>query len=206
MMGSRAASRTFLSSVSIAALKSSKFLFWMAWNTSMSRPTTWKSIFGLPRSATILLMNSMIFLISTCAVLMAVSMVSSSTSLAPASIITILSMVAATVRARSLTLRCSWVGFSTISPSTKPTCTPPMGPFHGISDTAVTREAPIIPAISGLQSGSRLMTVMVMHTSLRISLGNSGRMGRSTTRLVRMARSPGRPSRRIKLPGMRPAA
>ena len=32
------------------------------------------------------------------------------------------------------------------------------------------------------------------------------RMGRSTTRLVRMARSPGRPSRRIKLPGMRPAA
>ena len=119
---------------------------------------------------------------------------------------TILSMVAATVRARSLFLRCSCVGFRTISPSTRPTCTPPMGPFQGISDTAVTSEAPIIPAISGLQSGSRLMTVMVMQTSLRISLGNSGRMGRSTTRLVRMARSPGRPSRRMKLPGMRPAA
>ena len=81
-----------------------------------------------------------------------------------------------------------------------------MGPFQGISDTAVTSDAPIMPAISGLQSGSRLMTVMVMHTSLRISLGKRGRMGRSTTRLVRMARSPGRPSRRIKLPGMRPAA
>ena len=45
-----------------------------------------------------------------------------------------------------------------------------------------------------------------MRNDVCISLGNSGRMGRSTTRLVRMARSPGRPSRRIKLPGMRPAA
>ena len=37
------------------------------------------------------------------------------------------------------------------------------------------------------------MTVMVTQTSLRISLGNSGRMGRSTTREDRMACSPGRP-------------
>ena len=31
-------------------------------------------------------------------------------------------------------------------------------------------------------------------------------MGRSMTRLVRMPFSPGRPSRRLKLPGMRPTA
>ena len=42
--------------------------------------------------------------------------------------------------------------------------------------------------------------------SVLVSLGNSGRMGRSTTRADRMACSPGRPSRRIKLPGRRPAA
>ena len=133
-------------------------------------------------------------------------MVSSSTSLAPASIITIFSSLAARVRDRSLCSRCSLVGFSTISPSTRPTDTPAMGPPQGISDMAMTREAPFMPDISAEQSGSRLMTVMVTQTSLRISLGNSGRMGRSTTREDRMACSPGRPSRRIKLPGIRPAA
>ena len=61
-----------------------------------------------------------------------------------------------------------------------------------------------MPAISGLQSWSTLITVITTATSLRISFGNSGRMGRSMTRDVRMAFSPGRPSRRIKLPGMRP--
>ena len=70
-------------------------------------PAVWNSTFGLPRSATMPLMKAMIFLISTWAVLIAWSMVSSSTSLAPASIMTILSMVPATVRARSLTRRCS---------------------------------------------------------------------------------------------------
>ena len=61
-----------------------------------------------------------------------------------------------------------------------------------------------MPVISGLQSWSTLITVMVTHTSLRMVLGNRGRMGRSITRLVSTAFSPGRPSRRIKLPGMRP--
>ena len=51
-----------------------------------------------------------------------------------------------------------------------------------------------------------LSSRVVTQTSLRISLGNSGRMGRSTTREDRMACSPGRPSRRMKLPGIRPAA
>ena len=151
-------------------------------------------------------MKASIFLISAWPVLMASIMVASSTSLAPASIITILSMLAASVRARSLWARCSLVGFSTICPSTRPTATPAMGPFQGMSDIAMASEAPFIPAISALLSGSRLITVMVTHTSLRMSLGNSGRIGRSTTRLERIACSPGRPSRRIKLPGMRPAA
>ena len=79
-----------------------------------------------------------------------------------------------------------------------------MGPAQGMSEMDRAMEVPIMPVISGLQSWSTLMTVMVTQTSLRMVLGKRGRMGRSTTRLVRMAFSPGRPSRRMKLPGMRP--
>ena len=67
-------------------------------------------------------------------------------------------------------------------------------------------EAPIMAAISGRLSWSTLITVQLTTTSLRISEGNRGRIGRSMSREARMARSEGRPSRRIKLPGMRPTA
>ena len=164
----------------------------------------WNSILGLPISATMPLMKVIIFWISASPVLMAFSMVASSTSLAPASIMTIFSALAATVSCRSLASRCFSVGFTTSSPSTRPMNTPAMGPFQGMSEMESAMDVPIMPAISGLQSWSTLITVITTETSFRMSLGNSGRMGRSTTRLVSTAFSPGRPSRRMKLPGMRP--
>ena len=52
----------------------------------------------------------------------------------------------------------------------------------------------------------KMMRVVEDDNIDKVCLLYTSRMGRSTTRLVRMARSPGRPSRRIKLQGMRPAA
>ena len=135
---------------------------------------------------------------------MALYMVPLSTSFAPASIMTTFLPVETTVTSRSLTLRCSELGLSTSSPFTRPTLSAPTGPFQGISEMASAAEVPIRAAISGEQSWSTLMTVAMMETSLRKSEGKSGRMGRSMTRLVRMPFSPGRPSRRLKEPGMRP--
>ena len=60
--------------------------------------------------------------------------------------------------------------------------------------------------ISGEQSRSTDSTSQAMTTSLRRSLGNRGRMGRSIRREARTAGRLGLPSRRIKLPGMRPTA
>ena len=79
-----------------------------------------------------------------------------------------------------------------------------MGPSHGMGEMAVAQEAPMAAATSGEQSGSTLMTVQTMETSLRMSFGNSGRMGRSMQRLVRMACSDGRLSRLWNEPGTRP--
>ena len=112
--------------------------------------------------------------------------------------------VPATVSCRSLLARCSASGQTTISPSTRPTATPAMGPFQGMLEMERATEVPIMPAISGWQSGSTDRTVITTDTSLRISLGKRGRMGRSTTREVRMAFSLGRPSRRRKEPGILP--
>ena len=72
--------------------------------------------------------------------------------------------------------------------------TPPIGPFHGISEMDSAMDAPIIAVISGEQSGSTDITVSVSATSLRRSFGNNGRMGRSITREVRTAFSDGFPS------------
>ena len=99
---------------------------------------------------------------------------------------------------------CSAVGLMIYSPSTMPTETPEMGPFQGMSEMESAIEVPTMAAISGEQSRSTLITVQTMDTSLRISLGNSGRMGRSITRLVRTAFSLGRPSRFRNEPGILP--
>ncbi len=73
--------------------------------------------------------------------------------------------------------------------------TPAMGPFHGISEMDRATDAPIMAVISGEQSRSTDMTISDSAMSLRRSLGNRGRMGRSMTRLVRIAFSEGLPSR-----------
>ena len=131
-------------------------------------------------------------------------MVSSGTSFAPASIMTIFSLVPATVRVRSVFALCSRVGLRTISPSTRPTAMPAIGPFQGISEIEIAIEVAIIPAISGELSGSTARTVITTETSLRISFGNSGRIGLSTQREVRIAFSDGLPSRFVKDPGIFP--
>ena len=61
-------------------------------------------------------------------------------------------------------------------------------------------------AISGEQSGSTDITVQTTETSLRMSFGNSGRMGRSITREAKTAFSEGRPSRFKNEPGILPTA
>ena len=71
---------------------------------------------------------------------------------------------------------------------------PPIGPFHGISEMETAIEAPIIAMISGCVSGSTARTVITIATSFLISLGNRGRIGRSTTREFSIAFSLGLPS------------
>ena len=87
-----------------------------------------------------------------------------------------------------------------------PTRAAPRGPLNGIPASATAAEAPIMAGISGSTSGSRDITVAMIWTSCVNPLGNSGRIGRSIRREVRISFSLGRPSRRKKLPGIRPAA
>ena len=149
-------------------------------------------------------MNSMIFWFSAWPAMMPSNISSSETSLAPASIIAMRSLVEATVTAISETLRCSAVGLMTNLPSTRPTETPLIGPLHGMSEMESAMLVPTSAAISGEQSGSTDMTVQTIETSLRMSFGNSGRIGRSIMRQVRVAFSEGRPSRFKKEPGILP--
>lgn len=53
----------------------------------------------------------------------------------------------------------------------KPTLTPAIGPFQGISEMVSASETPHMPAISGGQSASTDMTVMTTEQSLRHVLG-----------------------------------
>ena len=92
------------------------------------------------------------------------------------------------------------------SPSINPTDTPEIGPFHGMSEMVSAMEVPTMAAISGRQSWSTLITVQTTETSLRMSFGNSGRIGRSITRDVKIALSLGRPSLLRKEPGILPTA
>jgi len=67
-------------------------------------------------------------------------------------------------------------------------------------------DAPIIAGMSGSISGLTDSTWITTCTSLKKPSGNSGRIGRSISRLVNVSFSDGRPSRLKKPPGMRPAA
>ena len=74
--------------------------------------------------------------------------------------------------------------------------TAPIGPSNGMPDTMSAADAPLIDATSCGFSRSAPMIVAMTCTSLRKPSGNDGRSGRSVSRQVRIAGSPGRPSRR----------
>jgi hypothetical protein len=102
----------------------------------------------------------------------------------------------------------SWlcVGKATHCPSMSATRVAPIGPENGSPESWVDIDAALIARTSYGVSGSRAMTVMTTWTSLRSPFLKVGRSGRSMSRQVRIASSEGRPSRRKKEPGIRPAA
>ena len=205
-IGAKRSSRTFLSSVSSATLILSAANSLIASNNSGFTFLDSNTIFSFPISFWTSRINATIFLIASCPAAIASNILSSETSLAPASIMTIFSSVPATVKVRSLLLRCSRFGLITISSSTKPTLTPPIGPFHGISEIESATEVAINPVISGWLSISVERTVITTETSFLISFGNNGRIGRSTIREVKIERSEGLPSLFKKDPGILPTA
>ena len=80
-----------------------------------------------------------------------------------------------------------------------------MGPLKGTPDRVNAAEAPSMARISGSISGSIDITVAITWTSFLNPAGNSGLIGRSVSRQVKIAFSEGRPSRLKKPPGIRPA-
>jgi hypothetical protein len=98
------------------------------------------------------------------------------------------------------------VGLSTSCPSIRPTRTAPTGPRNGIDETIRAAEAPLMQRMSCAVIMSAERTVAITCTSFLKPLGQSGRIGRSVMRAVRIARSLGRPSRLKKPPGILPAA
>ena len=200
------ASRTFLSSVSMQYSMASISLAHRSSNRSSSKDACSYSNFGLPISLTILSMRSSTGCRCSCACTMPSYMTSSGTWSASDSIMTIFLCVAAMVVVMRLVLRCSCVGLKRYFSPSQPRTMPAMGPLNGTSEMLTAALAPIMAVISGLQSRSTDRTSQAMMTSLRRSLGKSGRIGRSIRRLASTAGRLGLPSRRIKLPGMRPTA
>jgi hypothetical protein len=77
---------------------------------------------------------------------------------------------------------------------------------NGISDNASAADAPVMASTSESLSESADSTRAITWVSWRQPDGNSGRSGRSMTRLVSTSFSLGLPSRLKKPPGMRPDA
>ena len=98
------------------------------------------------------------------------------------------------------------VGLTVSWPSMRPMRTAPTGPRKGSGESISAAEAPLMQRMSWAVTMSALRTVQMTCTSLRKPFGQSGRIGRSIMRAVRMARSVGRPSRLKKPPGILPAA
>ena len=145
-------------------------------------------------------------MISSCPNIIAFNIISSDTSLAPASTILIASLVPATFKSTVERSICSTVGLITYSPSTYPTVTPAIGPLNGIFDTDSESELPSIAAITGSQSYSTDNTVEITCTSFLNPSSNNGLIGLSIKRAARVASVPGRPSLRKNPPGIFPTA
>ena len=87
-----------------------------------------------------------------------------------------------------------------------PTRTPAMVFSNGISEMASAAEAPVIARTSASFSVSADIRSAMICVSKRQPDGNSGRIGRSISRLVSTSFSAALPSRLKKPPGMRPDA
>ena len=84
--------------------------------------------------------------------------------------------------------------------------TAPTGPWNGMSEITNAVDAPLMLRIVGSFSWSTESTVEMTCTSSLNPSGKSGRSGRSVSREARIACSLGLPSRRMKAPGILPAA
>src|SRR6266540_830341 len=165
------------------------------------------SHFGLPALRARSSCASQSLMISTWACSSAASSVSSGISSAPASTIVSPSLVPTTIRSSvlSFSVSCS-VGLTTSRPSIIPMRTAPTGPLKGSGEIISAAEAPFRHRMSCGVTRSAESTVQITCTSLRKPFGQSGRIGRSIIRAVRIARSVGLPSRLKKPPGIFPAA
>ena len=113
---------------------------------SISFLVTWS--FGLPASLASASMPPTIALIAAWAAFSASTTWVSVTCLAPASTMTRPSMVPATTRSIRLCLRSAKLGLMTYLPSTRPTRTPAIVFWKGISDSARAAEAPVMASTS----------------------------------------------------------
>ena len=91
-------------------------------------------------------------------------------------------------------------------PSIRPIRTAPTGPLKGSGEIMRAAEAPLIARMSCGVMRSADSVVQMTCTSFVKPFGQSGRIGRSIMRAVRIAFSVGRPSRLKKPPGIFPAA
>src|SRR2546423_11659419 len=94
----------------------------------------------------------------------------------------------------------------TSSSSIIPTRTAPTGPRKGSGEIISAAEAPLMQRMSCGVTMSADSVVQITCTSFLKPFGQSGRIGRSIIRAVRIAFSPWRPSRLKKPPGIFPAA
>ena len=144
--------------------------------------------FGLPALACSSTWAAQMRLIASWAIASASRMTSSAICLAPASTIVIASGEPQTIRSRLEVSISGSVGLSTSSPSMRPTRTAATGPRKGSGDSISAAEAPLIASTSCAATKSAESTVPMICTSLRNPLGQSGRIGRSTMRALRVAR------------------
>ena len=116
-------------------------------------------------------------------------------------------LIPATTRSSGEFLRSSSSRKALNSPSTLPTRKPATGPSNGTPARLSAALAAIIAIMSGRKFGSIERTVETTCTSSRYPFGNSGRIGRSIKRPIKIASSLGRPSLLIKRePEIFPAA
>ncbi len=112
-------------------------------------------------------MPATISLMALCAVSSAWTMSSSDTSFAPASTMTMPSLVPATVRSSVLLRRSSNVGLTMKRPSTRPIRTPASVRVNGMPESASAVEAPVIASTSESFCVSADMTSAMICVSCR---------------------------------------